>query len=137
MTALSHTPDCLGQAVTKSACPGWSSGPEGFASWWQEVEDPAEGMLLAGLTCKVDVSALRLARHQSLLCSRISNSNCIFHSPTRGALDTLDSHPWFSVSLSSVSANGFEAVTCSLGLQSSTELTLGPLENRITSEPMQ
>lgn len=68
----------------KSACPGWSSGPEEFASWWWEVEDPAEGMLLAGLTCKVDVSALRLVRHQSLLCSPVSSSKRIFHSPTQG-----------------------------------------------------
>lgn len=44
----------------------------------------SRGMLLAGLTCRVDVSALRLARHQSLLCSRISNSNHSFHSPTQG-----------------------------------------------------
>lgn len=52
VTALSHTPDCLGQAARKSAYPGWSSGPEGFASWLQEAEDPAEGRLLM-VTCEV------------------------------------------------------------------------------------
>lgn len=46
---LSHILDCLGRAAMKSACPGWSSGPEGFASGLWEVEDPAAGRLL-GLT---------------------------------------------------------------------------------------
>lgn len=60
------------------------------------------GMLLAGLTCKVDVSALRLARHQSLLCSRISNSNHSFHSPTQGGALLWTLILGFSVNLSSV-----------------------------------
>ena len=122
----------------KSACPGWSSGPEGFASWWWEVEDPAEGMLLAGLTCKVAVSALRLARHQSLLCSPVSSSNCIFHSPTQGSLYTLDSHSCFSVESQQCEHKWLWA--CHILTQSSEQcrvLTLGPLVNRITSDPTQ
>lgn len=50
MPALSHTPDCLGQAVTKSACPGWSSGLEGFASGgWRWRIQPRECFCRADL----------------------------------------------------------------------------------------
>lgn len=135
MPALSHTPDCLGQAVAEISMSWVVFRARGVRFLVAGGGDPAEGMLLAGLTCKVDVSALRLARPVPAVF--ISNSNHSFHSPTQGGAYTLDSHPWFSVNLSSVSANGFGAVTCSLGLQSSTELTLGPLVNCITSEPTQ
>lgn len=82
--ALSHTPDCSGQAVMKSACPGWSSGPEGFAFWLWEVEDPAEEMFLAGLTCKVNDNkhtCLKDSKTPIHLPSCFSNSNCTFNPP--------------------------------------------------------